>query len=393
MRWILFPPVISLLLLAPTALLHNRESAVRVPPVIWGAVIAAYICFCCLSAFFISKKDGTHSTAVSFLSQGLLLTVMALQSGSVLLSWIGLILFVIGLALSFFYATNGVESIREDTSSQHGNNDDVRERVDSLLSKLPLPVCVTDAKGIIVGSTPGFCEAAGVNAEEVQGEVISEVLPLDQDTVTFDSGKWWISQVKEGARYYFSLLPTQDCKPANQAEAAAPIQPRGIDVFDPETGLCVDEYRMVRGPQEISRSQRYKRSIAGILLELTFNPSMGIILSGEQQHMLFVAFASRVRQALRIPDCGFILPGERIQLLLPETPLAGAKTLLGRLVTLPQDVFDDAIRDAARPKVKAGIFFYNGTTKMEYNIFSAALEEDFIKSRDPSGSTISGEAA
>jgi PAS domain-containing protein len=393
MRWILFPPVISLLLLVPTALFHDRESAVRVPPVIWGAAIAAYICLCCLSAFFISKKDGAHNAAVSFLSQGLLLSVMALQSGSVLLSWVGLVLFVIGLALSFFYATNGAESIKEEASPSLENNDEARERIDSLLSKLPLPVCVTDAKGIIVGSTPGFCEAAGVNAEEIQGEVISDILPIDQDTVTFDSEKWWISQIKEGARYYFSLLPTPDCKPENQTEAAAPAPPQGINIFDPETGLCVDEYRMVRGPQEISRSQRYKRSIAGILLELTFHPGAGVSISDEERHMLFAAFASRVKQALRIPDCGFLLAGERIQLLLPETPQAGAKTLLGRLITLPQDVFDDSIREAAHPKVKAGIFFYNGTTKMEYNIFSAALEEDFIKSRDSSGAAASGEAA
>jgi hypothetical protein len=160
------------------------------------------------------------------------------------------------------------------------------------------------------------------------------------------------------------------------------MQPKGLGIFDEETGLYVENYRVVRGPQEISRSQRYKRSICGILLELTFSAASDIGMSDEQRRMLFVAFASKVKQALRIPDCGFLLPDKRIQILLPETPLAGAKTLLSRLVTLPQDIFDDAIRSAVNPRVKASVFFYNGTTKMEYNIFSAALEEEFIKSTE-----------
>jgi hypothetical protein len=75
----------------------------------------------------------------------------------------------------------------------------------------------------------------------------------------------------------------------------------------------------------------------------------------------------------------------RTQLLLPETPQAGAKTLLSRIITMPQDIFDEAIRTAINPRVKGGMFFYNGAARMEYGIFSAALEESFIKSRESSG--------
>jgi hypothetical protein len=31
------------------------------------------------------------------------------------------------------------------------------------------------------------------------------------------------------------------------------------------------------------------------------------------------------------------------------------------------------------------MFFYNGASRMEYGIFSAALEESFIKSKESSG--------
>ncbi|MDR3254338.1 MAG: PAS domain-containing protein [Synergistaceae bacterium] len=391
MKWFFFPPVISLLFLIPTAIFHNGEAAVPLPAVIWGAVIAAYVCLCCLSAFFISKRESVNNPGVNFLAQGMLLAVMSLQSGSVFLSWIGLVLFVIGLSLSFFYATSGAAAqggLRNDDPD--AENGDVRERIDSLLSKFETPICVTDAKGVVVATTQKFCDAAGMEEDAIVGEVISDLIPIDQDSVVFGSGKWWISQIKEGARYYFSLLPTPDGKPAANMEPVKASH-QGIAIFDNDTGLYVEEYRILRGPQEISRSQRYKRSVAGIMLDLIFSPSSDITISEEQGYMLFVAFATRVKQALRIPDCGFLLPDRRIQLILPETPLAGAKVLLNRLVAMPQELFDDAIRQALHPKVKAGLFFYNGTTKMEYTIFSAALEEEFIKSKD--GMAVPGEAA
>ncbi|MDR1020304.1 MAG: PAS domain-containing protein [Synergistaceae bacterium] len=383
MKWVLFPPVLSIALLIPTAIFHNRDFAAQVPPVIWGVTIAAYLCFCCLSAFFISRDDNQHSTVIALLSQGLMLTVISVRAGAPLLSWMGLVCFVIGLSIAFWGATNR-PAPEAPVSFEEAEtlNENARERVDSLLSKLDLPVCVTDAKGVIVASNPRFCEAAGKSFDDMSGELVNEVLPIDQDTVIFDSGKWWLTQAKEGARYYFSLLPTQDCKPAHHSSHEAGHG--GIAITDHETGLLVEEYRLVRGPQEISRAQRYKRSVTGILLELLFNPAQDVSLPEKQKHMMFVAFAIRVCHALRTTDCGFLLPDKRIQLILPETPVGGAKTLLSRLTTLPQDVFDDEIRDAIHPKVRSGLFFYNGTTKMEYGIFSAAIEEDFLRGKEAS---------
>ena len=37
------------------------------------------------------------------------------------------------------------------------------------------------------------------------------------------------------------------------------------------------------------------------------------------------------------------------------------------------------------PKVKAGTFFYNGASRMEYGIFSATLEEALIKAKETAG--------
>lgn len=385
-RWLFFPPIFSLALLLLTALFHNRESALHIPAVVWGITIAAYICLCGVSVFYISKRNTTYNIGISLLAQGILLSVMSLQLGALVFSWLGLILFLTGLLIAFFYATQGPISLYDTQPSMkmiEENNETERERMENLLEKLELPICITDSKGIVIGATERFYEAIGKEPGKIEGEIVSDILPIDQEEVVFDSGQWWISQAKEGARYYFSLLPTPNGKPIEQSPLpVVETAPQTISFYDPDTGLYTDEYRKIRGPEEVARAQRYKRSLSGILMELIFDIGSNVNISDQQKDMLFKAFAMKVKESLRSMDCGFLLGRQRIQVLLPETPQGGAKTLMGRIATLPQDVFDDEIRQAIHPKVKAGIFFYNGATKMEYGIFSASLEESFIKSRE-----------
>ena len=97
------------------------------------------------------------------------------------------------------------------------------------------------------------------------------------------------------------------------------------------------------------------------------------------------AFAVKVKEILRSMDSAFLMEGRRIQILLPETPGGGAKVLLSRIMTLLEQVFDEDVRRAVNPKVKAGTFFYNGASRMEYGIFSATLEEALIKAKETAG--------
>ena len=383
MRWISFPPFISFLLLIPTVLFHNRDAVFHVPSIIWGLVVAVYICMCGISIFFIVKGERRYNFGISALTQGLLLAVMALQSGALFLSWIGMVVFLIGLFLVFYYATKGDSSLK-DAREDEAKKTTVHT-LEKALAKMDIPVCYTDSRGIVSWASEAFLSELDREQEAVVGQIIADVLPIDDETVTLASGKWWISQAKEGARYYFRLEPTEGGRPQAAAETRPSAAPRGPSIFDPETGLYTDEYRRIRGPEEVMRAQRYKRSLSGMLLELTFNPAEDIKISDEQKAMLNNAFAVKVKAALRAMDCGFFMEDHyRIQLLLPETPQAGAKTLMSRLLLLPQDVFEEEIRTAVNPKVKAGMFFYNGATKMEYGIFSATLEESFAKAKEGS---------
>jgi len=105
MRWIFFPPVISLVFLIITTLFHDRMAAMPLPSQIWGMTVGAYVCLCALSLYHLVRDEDKYNAGLSALAQGLIISVMSLQLGVMFMSWIGLVLFLTGLLITFFYAT------------------------------------------------------------------------------------------------------------------------------------------------------------------------------------------------------------------------------------------------------------------------------------------------
>jgi hypothetical protein len=344
--------------------------------------IAAYVCMCALSLFFILRGENRFNYGISLLTQGLMLSVMSMQFGVTFMSWIGLVLFLAGLVAVFFYATVRRVSLSSPVSASSDDGGSSYKKLDSVLEKLSVAVCHTDSKGIVANATTRFCEALGRDIKSVAGKMITDLMPIDSEDVTLGSGKWWLTQKHDGTRYYFLLKPTPDGKPQQVASVETVQDEKFKSIYDKTTGLYTDGYRKIRGPEEVSRAQRYKRPLSGLLVAMSFEPSSDVKLTREQEEILDSTFKSRVQAALRTTDCGFLTADGRVQILLPETPQAGAKTLLSRISTMPQDIYDEEIRTAVNPRMRGGLFFYNGASRMEYGIFSAALEESFVKSRD-----------
>jgi hypothetical protein len=380
-RWILFPPFFSVFILILTVILHSKEAALNIPVVVWGLVVAAYVCLCGISAFHIVKRDARHDTGISLLAQGLLLSVVAVQAGIIVFTWVGLVLFMIGLFYVVLYTTYG--DATNDAANIEADN-----KSDQLLSNLDVPICYTDKMGFVEEMTAAFLDAVGKDAKEVIGKNIMKIIPTDSEaSVMLPSGRWWLRTITSGGRDYFYLKPTQDGKPPKEQSQLRKkkLVSGSVSLIDQETGLYTNEYRKIRGPEEVSRAQRYKRPLSGMLLELTFDASPSSTIPDQQLDMMRKAFAAKVKGVLRITDCGFWMDDQRqIQLLLPETPQVGAKTLMSRLLLLPQDVFDEDLRLAVNPKVRAGMYFYNGVSKIEYGVFTATLEQAAANANDNS---------
>jgi PAS domain-containing protein len=385
MVWLFFPPVFSFMFLMFSAVLHNKAAAVEVPYAIWGMTIAAYICMCTLSLFFILQGENRFNYGISLLAQGLMMSVISLQFGVIFMSWIGLVMFMAGLVTMFSYAAEQRSSPYPAMADSGDDRGLSYKKLDDVLEKLSVAVCHTDDKGVITNATTGFCEAVGKNIKDVAGQTINDLIPTDSEEVALESGKWRLTQEHDGVRSYFSLKPMPDAKP--ERPAAAETVPDERFIYDKSTGLYTDEYRKIRGPEELSRALKYKRPLSGLLVAASFEPSGGIEFTREQEEMLNNTFKARVHAMLQNTDCGFLTADGRVQILLPETPQSDAKTFLSHIAALPQDIFDEDVRTAVKPKVNGGLLFYNGASPMEYETFSAELEEAFVDSMDEDKST------
>lgn len=386
-RWLLFPPVLSVVLLCVAFVFRSGEAAFAVPAIVWGMIIASYVCMCAVSMFHIMKRDMSIMPVLTFLSQGLILSTVSIHLGAYGLSWFGLLLFLVGLGSSFVYSTKDHVSI--DFATAQAAQEEAEESSDNIFTKLGLPACFADQDGIIEEATVAFFEAVAKKPEDIVGEQIGAILsPDDEGELELPSGSWWLKNVNTSSRRYYILMPTKDGKPLSEADMVRPIVQQGgaglaASLIDPATGLYTEEYRDIRAQEEVARSQKYKRPLSSILTELTFDARE---LSPEHVQMIKTAFAQKVKEVLRDTDCGFWMDGrDKILILLPETQQAGAKTLASKLQLLPNDVFDEEIREAVHAKVTVGIFFCNGSTpSMDLGVVLGSLDHSFDSTKDGS---------
>ena len=376
-RWIWFPPFFSVFLLIIMSFLGRAGRGDSLPSIVWGVFLASYICLCSLSAFFIVAKETRYNLGIFLLSQGLLLSFVSPKLGLNLLGWLGFIVLLIGIFIGFYQATNESEALSSMEGTNHSEVEDNTDHLAELISKISLPICITNTKGIIIGMNAAFSSAVGRTEESILKEAVSDILPIDQEETEFASGHWWIAQNQQGKRHFFTLYPTEGClPPKNTSSDFTPsVSSSGSQFIDAETGLYTSNYQDIRVPEELERSRRYRRWLSAGIVSLEFSPPKDSPLSEQHKQMLFNAFATRVKEALRSVDAGFLMKNQRILILLPETAQSGAKTFMGRILTIPQDVFDDDIRDHVHPTANGGIFFYNGTPPMEYEVFMGSLEE------------------
>lgn len=379
-----FPPFFSVFALVLMSFLGSTGRGERLPSIVWGVFLAAYICLSSLSAFFIVARDTRYSLGIFLLAQGLLFSIVGPKLGFNLLGWLGFIVLLVGIFIGFYQATHESEALSAMESAHDSEAEDRTDHVAGLISKISLPICITNTKGVIVGLNAAFASAVGREEGSILKEAVSDILPIDQEETEFASGHWWISQNQQGKRHFFTLYPTEGCLPPQNTstDLASPIYSNngGPQFIDAETGLYTSSYQDIRVPEELERARRYRRWLSAGLVSLEFSPPKESPLSEQHKQMLFNAFATRVKEALRSVDAGFLMKNQRILILLPETAQSGAKTFMGRVLTIPQDVFDDDIREHVHPTASGGIFFYNGTPTMEYEVFLGTLEEALANS-------------
>lgn len=375
-KWIHFPPFFSFAGLFVLSLFSNGRESSSLSPLTWGVFLSIYLSLCALSAFLIISDNTRFNSGVFLTAQGMLFSLLGPSLGILAIEWLGFLSLLVGLFVSFYQITHGILEPPTKTFMSATETSDVDFA--SLCNSFPFPVCMADRNDQITSVNDAFCIAVAQEREVLVGRFTTEFCPADRDNTDFASGHWWIVRIPLEYKQLIVLSPTQDGLPPKvspvQPAPELPVEPSFVDG---ETALYTEHYQSIRLPQELERAKRYRRSFSLALLTLEFSPPAEMPFSDQNRNMLFWAFARKVKDTLRSTDVAFLARDGRITILLPETNLSGAKTFMGRIVSIPEDLFDDDIRDLIHPRVKIGITFYNGTPPVEYDDLLRVLSDAY----------------
>ena len=239
------------------------------------------------------------------------------------------------------------------------------------LDALPLPFAITDSKGNIVSISNYLLQLAQKNRSSVNGEKITVVLPLDQETISLGGRKWRILQAKmnDGA-YYFQL---------EEARNVAITQPVSSEFsfIDPATSLFNRSYATKRVEEELYRVHRYKRWMSAAILRVVFQTGEAYsALSPKKEDEVFNAYCRFICSNSREGDIACLAGPRDILMVMPETTLEGAQDVVSRLsdiATLPQEEAQVLGRAA---KIHDGVVYLNASSGvLDFDRFMEKLDE------------------
>ncbi|MGE4553055.1 MAG: HDOD domain-containing protein [Desulfovibrionaceae bacterium] len=143
-------------------------------------------------------------------------------------------------------------------------------------------------------------------------------------------------------------------------------------ITDDITGAYTIGYLHSRLAEECARARRYKTDLACIVLDI-----LGYVeYSEDQQREILTSLSNALKQMLRNIDLLFSgdEPG-RYFLLMPNTPLAGAKVVGGKIVQLVAELGGVGVVESGGLPVAMGVSVFGEQTMTPEAVVAAALED------------------
>lgn len=163
-----------------------------------------------------------------------------------------------------------------------------------------------------------------------------------------------------------------------------------ISNIDKLTGLHDQKYFMARLEEELSRSRRYKRPLTVVLFEINYNYFMPEYnIRWAMVYTLLKQFGALLLRQLRNVDIGGRYGGEMFTVLLPETPLEGAKIATERIrQEVEKHTFiGDNVVEEVRLALNGGMASFPQHGKTPREIISSA-HQGLLISRNQGGNKI-----
>jgi PAS domain-containing protein len=312
-RWFLLPPFVAVGTFVLVRFFAGDGSA-PVDAAIWGMTVFLFIVLTVLYGIFIQKNFRKGFLPLQLAAQGLLLCPLSLYMGARMLQWVGVTLAVcgaVGLVVLYCRSFSAFAAVVQTTAG-----------ASSEIDSLPIPIAVTDGEGAVFSVSDTLLQMTQQSREAVIGQTITLLVSLDGEPMKLGGKEWNVvqSHTPDG-KYYFQLeearLQTLSAAPLSAANSPAATDEELYDRA--HAARCTTE--------EMYRVRRYKRWMSAALLRVVFqgnNPP-------EKEEEIFHAYSRFVKESIRETDIACLVAPRDIYVLMPETPLEGARIAVGKL--------------------------------------------------------------
>ncbi|MDR2528266.1 MAG: hypothetical protein LBD04_04510 [Synergistaceae bacterium] len=308
--WLFLPPFVAILTIVVTNMFATA-APVPVDEAVWSLVGLVFAILTILYGIFIQRGFLRGLLPVQIAAQGLLLCPLSLRMGAQMFQWIGVIMAVSGaVVLLFLYWQSVNEAHRVYV-----------ELPSSELDALPLPFATTDAQGNVVSVSDTLLQLTQKSREAAEKVKITELLPVDRETVALGGKEWKILQspMKDNM-HYFQLEEVR-------APAVIAFSDSSGGILDPITSLYARSYAEKRVEEELYRVRRYHRRLSAALLRVVFLGSN----SPDKETEIFNGYCRFVQKHTREADVACLAAPRDLLLVMPETQLGDAEGVVGKL--------------------------------------------------------------
>ncbi len=364
MLWLTIPPLLSIPLSIILIAFGGESGKVSVGAPLWVLLLMLYFSLSMLYVVSIRREAFAVLTPVQLASQGIMVCLVSLEAGSPPITpWLGVTGAVAGIfMLIHFSAGQKQKGARQQPEKRETASDS--PATSAAPGGFPFPSVVTDGEGTILYANAAFEELT--DGKSVKNEKITSFFIPGEPEILLEKKKFTALQKAQDNRFYFLLI---DEIPQQKKSG----QKTAFELFDSKTGFYSRGYAKVRIAEELSRANRYRRWLCGILLKIKCTSLPGLSRQEALEETFLIAYCQFVRDSIRNSDMGFFMGGDELLILLPETPQQGAKDVSLKLVDLPEGLAEMKKDYPFTVDIEYGFLYYSGNYPLQYDQFMEKL--------------------
>ena len=301
-----------------------------VPALFIAGVSCIYLIMTCFYVMLCRGRKTKAAAAVACVTDGMLLIFFsAMFDSGALLSFLGFIAVIWGIAIGISMAVPSGESLfarKIDRIVPTGIGvDELRKIIDSI--QFP---CVflekndSGAERILTFNAP-FVNDFKLDKKKIPDSSLESLLNIEPGTaqMTYGGEEWVVKRTTRGRQILMMFSPVVRSKEASKIEV--------FDAIDPATGLYVEGFMKYKAKSDVESINRGKRKLSVAFFKLSFPHGVTIGVSEAEQKLAHVVMGRIIHQSIRACDSAYRTCGDEVLLFMPDTPNSGSKIVVSRI--------------------------------------------------------------